>query len=200
MDHGGMDMGDSPSCKISMLWNWYTVDACFLTSSWHVTSNGMFAASCIGVAFLVVLLEALRRLGQDYDALIHANFRRRAAQLQASYTSLPPSDPQDCCGPAAANAPPSYPAQTFLTFRPSPLQQTIRAVIHMLTFGVAYIVMLLAMYFNGYIILSIFLGAGLGKFLCDWRVVKIPLVVVGGQEDDAGKGGVGNENLTFCCD
>lgn len=25
-----MDMGDGPSCKISMLWNWYTVDACKL--------------------------------------------------------------------------------------------------------------------------------------------------------------------------
>lgn len=28
-------------------------------------------------------------------------------------------------------------------------------------------------YYNGYIILSIFVGAGLGKFLCDWLVVNV---------------------------
>jgi copper transporter 1 len=67
----------------------------------------------------------------------------------------------------------------------------------MATFAVAYIVMLLAMYFNGYIIISIFLGAGLGKFLCDWTTFRIPLVGLG-QGD--GSKVVGNDNLTFCCD
>lgn len=27
--HGGMDMGDGADmCKVDMLWNWYTIDAC----------------------------------------------------------------------------------------------------------------------------------------------------------------------------
>lgn len=107
---------------------------------------------------MVILLEALRRLGRDFDALILSNAQRRATQLQHQYIQLPASGPQDCCGPAAAQAPPQYPAQMFLSFRPSPTQQLIRAVIHMATFGLAYIIMLMAMYFNGFIIISIFLG------------------------------------------
>lgn len=156
----------------------------------------MFAASCIGVAALVVLLEGLRRLGRDYDAYMVQSFHRRAFQLQHQYIQLPASGPQDCCGPEA-DAPPTYPAQTYLTFRPSPVQQFIRAVIHMVTFGVAYIIMLLAMYFNGYIIISIFLGAGIGKFLCDWTSFRIPIAGIGDGSEGAGKTG---ENLTFCCD
>ncbi|KLU81392.1 hypothetical protein MAPG_00482, partial [Magnaporthiopsis poae ATCC 64411] len=38
---GGHSMGGG--CKISMLWNWYTIDTCFIASSWRVTSAGMFA-------------------------------------------------------------------------------------------------------------------------------------------------------------
>merc|ERR1711939_1032577 len=64
---------------------------------------------------------------------------------------------------------------TAITFRATMLQQAIRAFLHAVTFGGAYIIMLLVMYFNGYIIISVFLGAGIGKFLCDWLVVKIDI-------------------------
>jgi len=50
-----------------MLWNWYTVDTCFLSSSWHNRSKGMFAGSIVGVFFLVIAIEALRRAGREYD-------------------------------------------------------------------------------------------------------------------------------------
>ena len=39
----------------------------------------------------------------------------------------------------------------------------------MLQFAVAYFVMLLAMYFNGYVIICIFIGAFLGAFLFSWE-------------------------------
>jgi len=56
--------------------------------------------------------------------------------------------------------------------RATPIQQAIRAVLHAAVFGVAYILMLLAMYFNGYIIIAIFVGVGVGKYLCDWLVLS----------------------------
>ncbi|RFU27519.1 hypothetical protein B7463_g8830, partial [Scytalidium lignicola] len=43
-----MSMGGGSSCKIDMLWNWYTVDACFISRSWHITSKGMFAGAFLG--------------------------------------------------------------------------------------------------------------------------------------------------------
>lgn len=139
----------------------------------------MFAASCIGVALLVVCLEFLRRLGKEYDTYILRQFHRRAASLQyrpkVSYVA-PKFDQRMSggCGPDASCAPP-LPEQEFITFRATPAQQIARGIIHAATFGVGYIIMLLAMYFNGFIIISIILGAFLGKVLCDWMVVRLPL-------------------------
>ncbi|GAA5920852.1 hypothetical protein JCM1841_002352, partial [Sporobolomyces salmonicolor] len=62
MDMSGMNMGSGMSmgsgsgnssttdaaCKISMMWNWYTIDACFLSKEWHIRSAGGYAGSIIG--------------------------------------------------------------------------------------------------------------------------------------------------------
>ncbi|SPO46771.1 related to copper transport protein [Moesziomyces antarcticus] len=153
---GGMDGGmGGASCKISMLWNWYTIDACFLSSSWHVTTKATFAVSCIGVVLMVVCLEALRRAGVEFDKALSRQLLQRKLVLESD---LPPEA-----------------TTRQVVIRVTPLQQLARAVLHAVTFGLAYIIMLLAMYFNGYIILSIILGAGIGKFVCDWKLATFTL-------------------------
>lgn len=183
MGMGGME-GMGGDCKISMLWNWNTIDACFLASSWHIRSNGMFAASCIGVALLTVCLEALRRLGREYDGLIARQWRAHAA-AQSSIRARCCASSAGVCSPRGeedkslsnltASTVESATLPTSITLRVTPIQQLIRALLHAATFGVAYIIMLLAMYFNGFIIISIIIGAGLGKFVCDWMVATLPL-------------------------
>ena len=138
-----------------MLWNWNTIDACFLASSWQIRSQGMMAASCIGIALLVVVLECLRRIGREYDNHVIGQMHRRGAYMVANTSDCPPCD------------------NSAFRFKASPLQQLIRSIIHAVTFGVGYIIMLLAMYFNGYIIISIIIGAGLGKYFADWLVVDV---------------------------
>lgn len=59
------------------------------------------------------------------------------------------------------------------------VHHVVRTVLHTLQFGVAYIVMLLAMYYNGYIIICIFVGAFLGAFVFAWDAVTVPGVVGG---------------------
>lgn len=175
-----------------MLWNWYTIDACFLSESWHITNNGMFAATCIGVILLVVILEFLRRLSKEYDALILRQFRRHVAAQTALAASKTEVEPTSCCAPPEVQEE-AKPGPRTVTFRATPLQQLIRAAIHAVMFGVGYIIMLLAMYFNGYIIISIIIGSGIGKFVCDWMVLK---VVVGLDEN----GAVSSvEEPTVCC-
>ncbi|KAJ5386241.1 hypothetical protein N7509_008782 [Penicillium cosmopolitanum] len=252
------------SCKIDMLWNWYTIDACFLAHSWQIKSRGMFAGSCIGVICLVLCLEALRRLGREYDAFILRRARQRRMYLhestlegnaedpttkklpgngafgasllpktgengchQAAAESRPAVDQQDPILPspgssnentsgepqitatAVANRAdqsldPSHKSPWFSVFpkpkpvnqqqwengvpasprvacfpsqdirhRPSPIEQVVRALLHTFQFGVAYIVMLLAMYYNGYIIICIFLGAFLGSLIFSWEYVSL---------------------------
>lgn len=141
----------------------------------------MFAASCIGVAFLVVSLEFLRRLSKEYDAAMIRKFQRNAIAVSLENKPLNASDTCSAIPQVAS-------------FRWTPLQQLIRAVLHAVTFGVAYIIMLLAMYFNGYIIISIIIGAFIGKFLFDWGEQRVAV----GRPGDSKATGDALET-TFCC-
>ena len=161
-----------------MLWNWYTIDACFLAESWHITSRGMFAASCVGIVFLVVCLEFMRRLGKEHDAYLLRQFQRNLHSRKSIAATS-----EDCCSSPVALDP------EYVIFRATPLQQLIRAIIHGVTLGLAYIVMLLAMYYNGYIIICIFIGAFLGYFAFGWESFAVGL----GGSDRL------EEEVTVCC-
>lgn len=58
--------------------------------------------------------------------------------------------------------------QPKFIFRPSKIEQLIRATLHVLQFAVAYFVMLLGMYYNGYFVICIFVGAFVGFLLFSW--------------------------------
>jgi copper transporter 1 len=157
----------------------YTNGLGFIARTWQITSRGMFAGSCIGVVLLVVLLEFLRRLSKDYDRFILHQFRRKTA-MTASYFR---TQNTVCCAPADLNDDPTKQGSLgtvgtagiapTLHFRPTLVQQSIRALLHMVTFAVAYFVMLLAMYYNGYFIICIFIGAYLGAFIFSWETISI---------------------------
>ncbi|KAM0329427.1 hypothetical protein ACHAQA_004734 [Verticillium albo-atrum] len=191
---GHDDMADMMGgCKISMLWNWNTVDSCFIAESWHITSTGMFAGSCIGVILLVLALEALRRAGKEYDRHL---IRSHAASSLAAASAVPAQASNDSASggknsgdPVAHTAPLGAGGVAIVApFRPSILQQAVRALLHMLQFAVAYFIMLLAMYYNGYIIICIFIGAYLGSFIFHWEKI-------GGSTGPTSAG----ESSTVCC-
>ncbi|KAK0703078.1 Ctr copper transporter, partial [Lasiosphaeria miniovina] len=161
----------NPPGPSQMLWNWTTIGACFLTSQWHVRSEGGFAASCLGAMALAMTLEALRRGVREYDAYIARDLTRRGAVLEAA--SAKGEAPGG--GGNHQQARQGQQQQQRVTLRVTAVQQLIRAALHVVTFAVAYMVMLLAMYFNGYMILCIFIGNGLGKFLCDWMSQTVVL-------------------------
>ena len=140
----------------------------FLSSSWHITSRGMFAGSCIGVILLVMVLEALRRGSKEYDAYI---IRSRIAAPPPT-TNEAQSSNSDLIGKNSTVSAAPAPVQKQQN-RPTLLEQFIRSLLHMCQFAVAYIIMLLAMYFNGYIIICIFIGAFLGSFVFNWTSIGL---------------------------
>ena len=85
-----------------MLFNYYTVDACFLSSSFHITSKSMFAGVLFGVFFLCMAIEGVRRLGREYDRRLIAA-ARAAPALSSAVTPLvsgQAKDDGDTCAPA----------------------------------------------------------------------------------------------------
>ncbi|KAJ5711105.1 hypothetical protein N7488_005261 [Penicillium malachiteum] len=169
-----MDMSVGNSCKISMLWNWNTVDSCFIAESWQITSKGMFAGCCMGVICLVIALEFLRRLGKEYDRFLLRSHKLRLRQSGSE--ALTAAEP--LCAQSAIQ-----------TYSPTILQQAVRAFLHMVQFAVAYFIMLLAMYYNGYFIICILIGAYIGSFIFSWESFQYE---VGKQTT------VANE-ATICC-
>ncbi|QPG95201.1 hypothetical protein C2857_007824 [Epichloe festucae Fl1] len=185
-------MGGGTGCKISMLFNLNTIDACFLSSQWRITSSAMFAGSCIGVFLLTLSLEFLRRSIKEYDRYL---VRQHVSKCQAVAVAVAvaPATASSSTSLHGANKTPS----TAITsrsrsavppFRPNVLQQAIRAFLHMLAFFVGYILMLLAMYYNGYLLLCIFLGAFFGAFIFQWEAL-----VPGGDQTSAA------QETTLCC-
>lgn len=145
----------------------------------------MFAGSCIGVICLVISLEFLRRLGREYDRYIVGQFKYQnlgstGGHENASIGSVSseghPKDRGDGL-PHADERPAQKPrfdmkdASKARQFRPSLFQQMTRALLHMVQFGVAYFIMLLAMYYNGYFIICILIGAFIGSFAFSWEQV-----------------------------
>ncbi|VUC22269.1 unnamed protein product [Clonostachys rosea] len=159
MDHSSMSGDDSTmdmgmgGCKINMMLNYYTIDACFISEDWKITSQGMFAGSCIGVVCLAVFLEFLRRAVKEYDRML-------VKQHLAKHESASAGSGSKDSAPAAI--PP---------FRPNFWQQAIRAILHTAQFTVAYFIMLLAMYYNVYILVSIFLGILVGSYFFQYETL-----------------------------
>ena len=155
----------------------YILSAGFISSAWHITFKAMFAGSCIGVICLVCILELFRRLGREYDRALQASaseFRLNGKNLASSS-----SDIETAAHDSTASGKGSdnrlflgFPQQRALA-RPTLLQQTVRALLHMVQVGLAYFIMLLAMYYNGYFIICILIGAFIGAFVFSWDLSTV---------------------------
>ncbi|KAJ7822428.1 Ctr copper transporter family-domain-containing protein [Mycena leptocephala] len=130
------------TCKLSMLWNWDTVDSCFISEQWHIHTIQQYAGSLIALFLIVILLEGVRRLARVYDRFILRRYQSRLAHGILSKIS-----------------------ETFRNnrpFKPTLIQQFIRSLFYFFQFSTAYLIMLAAMTHNGGVILAVFAGALVG--------------------------------------
>ncbi|EGU12481.1 Ctr copper transporter family protein [Rhodotorula toruloides ATCC 204091] len=137
------------------------LQACFLTPSWRIRSTADYIGTLIGVFSAVVLLEFVRRLGREYDRSIRAWYNRReerALSVLGKTTSnldlrTAGGEEEGVKDEVVVQVPP---------FRPTNAQHLLRTTFHLIQFSTSYILMLLAMYFNGGVIFAILLGGAVG--------------------------------------
>lgn len=205
-----MSMGakDPNACKISMLWNWYTINSCFLSRSWHVKSRGMFAGTCIGVFFWVMAYCWFHRFIVEYDNAI-VEYRTK------QYLNLNAGSEDGCCcvesnkekGDSSSSSDDSEIVQTapgkdlwtplIKTFShkwylawtkktpgviyPSPAEHIGRSGLYLMEWTVSYLIMLMWMYYNGYIVITMILGYFFGQLFFNYT----PLTVINAIEKTA---------------
>lgn len=129
----------------------------------------MFSGSCVGVVGLVLLLELLRRLQREYDRLIAQQAQQRKLENESGDDGYAGEDPPHSAIPLLSEWAKSLPLPSRDSgYLPTAPQQAVRALLYTLQLAVAYTIMLLAMYYNGYILLSILIGAFIGSFIFSW--------------------------------
>ncbi|KDN43659.1 Ctr-domain-containing protein [Tilletiaria anomala UBC 951] len=87
-------------------------------------------------------------------------------QQRAFSAGLPPNGAAAACWSTPIRA---------SRFRPTLFQQAVRSLLYAIQFAGAYIVMLIAMTFNGYILLSIVLGGFFSHFVSTWDALAFDL-------------------------
>lgn len=139
---GSHNMGshsDSEKCAPThMTWNWETIDSCFITEQWHVQSAAGFAGSCLAALALAVLMQALRRASSEYDHRITSNFKLRTRERLLDEYSLAAIK----LGDVGLKAKRRASGRENTSFRPSLMQQMVRALLHTAQFTVGYFLML----------------------------------------------------------
>ncbi|KAG7194833.1 Copper Transporter integral membrane protein that functions in high affinity copper transport [Scheffersomyces spartinae] len=182
----GMKKG---GCKISMLWNWNTVDSCFIAKSWKVSSKGSFAGSCIGVFFLCIAAQWLHRFCREYDIAIGNKYVARTSLMngvseEGSNSSYDEKKLVNAgSSPTLAKDPLVYTLShkwlftwlTDATFA-NAYEHLVRTLLFTVEWGLSYFIMLLFMYYNGYIIICCILGTMVGRLLFTYNE---PLVYCG---------------------
>ncbi len=166
-----MSSSSSNSCKISMLWNWYTIDSCFISRKWHITSKSMMIGSCFGVIFFVMALEGFKRLQREWDRYIHRSSINKDAVGE--------SPVEGSSEEAIDNTKSGNIVKSIGIFRkpqsgngPAFWKHIVSSFMFAIQFGAAYLVMLLAMYYNGYIIICLILGALFGYMVFGYDLVS----------------------------
>ncbi|EXM30570.1 Ctr copper transporter [Fusarium oxysporum f. sp. vasinfectum] len=171
-----------------MLWNWNTIGTCFISKAWYMDSGGKFGITCFGAFMLVMLLEFLARVSREWE---RHRFARGAPNSQGPYApaagielavlqpaAAQPDDIQPVASrPASATGPnngkdandANNDANPIPNFCPSFVEHAfINAILHTVQCIITYILILMAVSFNGYIIISMFIGAYVGA-LCFQR-------------------------------
>jgi copper transporter 1 len=126
-----------------MLLNWHTIDACFLSSTFHIRSSFTFFLSCLAAFLLVISLEFLRRSQRDFDRYLRA----RNAILQDEEYALP-EETEEKLFPNGGSGREKL-MRKLKGRTPVVLEQLLRGLIHTVQFAVSYCIMLLFMYSNG---------------------------------------------------
>ncbi|KAH8202739.1 hypothetical protein TruAng_003115 [Truncatella angustata] len=169
---------DNKGSMSGMTMDGYT---CFLSPGWKIRTAGGFAGLCIGIILMTIFLQALGWFAKFYDRRL---VRIHEIQVVALATKVAHSNAGTNAALIAKNA---HNLSPTATFRPNLLEQAFRTLIRTVQFALAYWIMLMAMYYNGFIIICIIIGTFIGTYIFQWERMGGPHgSVPGGHSEPTG--------------
>lgn len=150
MDHGHMDHGDMggampPRCRMDMHFTWETDNLCIIFNSWHIRSIAGLIFSLIGVALLTAGYEALREGSRRYECYV-----------DKQKDELPNDDDTE-------RTPFLWTGRQQVEV--SKRAHFIKAILYGSQVFYSFFIMLLFMTYNGWVMISVGVGAFIGFLL-----------------------------------
>ncbi|VEU21283.1 DEKNAAC102431 [Brettanomyces naardenensis] len=184
------------TCTMSMLWNWYSKDVCLIARSWRTNTKAKFGGSCVGVFALMISLLWLRRVMAEYKQESGRQGRaevenKLAAEVQIHGQREPSFIGDDLTKNGVFQDWWAVLADTLkhgwfwglnsdhavvegdkIYVYPSIFEHILNSALDTIEWSAHHVVMLLFMYFNGYIFISCMIGAAVGYLLFDYKPAK----------------------------
>lgn len=151
--HGHATQGESVGHEGMMMWFHFSEKAVILFKGWQTTTWAEMLGSCIAVLVLAALYEGLK-VGREQL------LRRTRVMVQAD--NGPTSE-------AAGGLMNGGKQTTVSSLRITHPIHILQSFLHILQVVISYFLMLVFMTYNGWLCISVGVGAGLGYFLFSWK-------------------------------
>ncbi|KAI0203733.1 Ctr copper transporter family-domain-containing protein [Astrocystis sublimbata] len=175
MDHGGHGGGSMPMCNMNMLFTWDTTNLCIVFRQWHVTGTASLIFSLLAIVAICAGYEALREGTRRYEVwLSNKEVAYNRYQENAAANHHHDHDPEQGEEEQVAETTPflgierisggsgsgSGPSEPSIGQR----ARILKAVLYAVQNFYAFMIMLLFMTYNGFVMIAVAVGAGLGYY------------------------------------
>ncbi|KAH6853432.1 Ctr copper transporter family-domain-containing protein [Chaetomium sp. MPI-CAGE-AT-0009] len=160
MDHSShTGHGDGgPMCNMNMLFTWDTTDLCVVFRQWRITSTLSLVVSLVAVVAICAGYEALREGIRRYEAALS----RRIDTVPLAVGVTTPF-PQGYSEESATETVPFLAPRTGQNREQITRQAHVtKAVLYGIQNFYAFMIMLIFMTYNGWVMIAVSVGAGLG--------------------------------------
>ncbi|XP_003390825.1 PREDICTED: probable low affinity copper uptake protein 2 [Amphimedon queenslandica] len=154
----GMSDMDGGSMMGGMGKMYFHFDACqrLLFSSWKITNSRELIGAMVAVILMAILYEGLKTLR---EWLIYHDLKRsKKNKKRSDSTNNEKDDKMELLDPEKKS-------NRVKSFSISLSMHIIQSLLHVVQVGYGYILMFIAMTFNGWLFLSVCFGAGIGYFI-----------------------------------
>ncbi|CAP60106.1 uncharacterized protein PODANS_1_4220 [Podospora anserina S mat+] len=156
-DHGGDGQN---MCNMNMLFTWDTNNLCIVFRQWHISSNFSLFVSLLAIVALGAGYEALREAIRRYEAAVTRRANSVPREIESRYQDEEDHE-QD------AETAPFFGAVITGQNRDEVTKRAhiIKSVLYAVQNFYAFMIMLIFMTYNGWVMLACSFGAGLGYLL-----------------------------------
>jgi len=146
MDHGDMPQGDhESSCSMNMLFTWSYKDTCVVFNWWHIRTRLQFIISCLIVVGLATYYEYLKFRFVKYASETTASNRVSTTTNGSGVSQI------------------------------ARREKFYRTIHYGIQVGFSFMLMLVFMTYNGWLMLAVVVGAALGYYRWNDSLVSLPM-------------------------